>query len=99
MAHELASIDISRNAPSLADLVAEVERTRKPREIRRSDEVVAVLSPAKKLVKRSSFKKKTQADIEAMLSAAGGWADEDTDTLKANMYESRRLSTRPRPAL
>ena len=39
---------------------------------------------------------KTKADYEAFLSAAGGWKDlVDTEKLKKDIYESRKISTRP----
>jgi NADPH-dependent glutamate synthase beta subunit-like oxidoreductase len=38
---------------------------------------------------------KTPADYEAFLSAAGSWADVDVDAFLADVYESRRRSTRP----
>jgi len=40
-------VDINSSAPSLADLVEEVERTRQPRTIRRADAVVAVITPVR----------------------------------------------------
>lgn len=45
MAQEYSAIDISRDTPSLAELVEEVERTRQPRPIKRADTVVAVITP------------------------------------------------------
>ena len=39
---------------------------------------------------------KSQADGEAFLSSAGGWKGlVDTEKLKADIYASRRISTRP----
>lgn len=38
---------------------------------------------------------KTSADYEAFLSAAGSWEEVDVDEFLANVYESRRRSTRP----
>lgn len=40
-------------------------------------------------------RKPTPEDIGAFRSAAGGWADIDTDKLIEDIYESRRISTRP----
>ncbi len=37
----------------------------------------------------------TEEAYEAFRSAAGGWADVDTERLKKVIYESRQLSTRP----
>jgi len=96
MSQNLTSIDISEDTPSLVDLIADVERTHRPRIIRRSNEIVAVISPVRRALRRSLSKKKTQADIEAMQSAVGGWKDVDTDKLKTDIYEDRRFSTKPR---
>ena len=40
-------------------------------------------------------KGKTEKDLEAFRSAAGSWKDVDTDKLMADIYESRRHSSRP----
>jgi len=79
-------IDIT-TMPDLARVVEEVEATKKPRELRRENKIVAVIAPAK----RSSAKQKrgkTNADYEAFKSAAGGWKDlVDTEKLKQDIYE------------
>ena len=76
--------------PELARIVEEVETTKKPRELRRDNKTVAVITPTKKK------RQKTRADYEAFKSAAGGWKDlVDTEQLKKDIYESRRISTRP----
>jgi hypothetical protein len=98
MATEYASIDIG-DAPSLSELADEVRRTNRPLVLRRADEDIAIISPVKKTTKRSSVKKKSAADMAAFWSAFGGWKDVDTERLKADIYESRRLSTKPRPEL
>jgi hypothetical protein len=41
----------------------------------------------------------TDEQYKAFRSAAGGWADIDTDHLKEMIYESRKINSRPRPAL
>jgi len=51
-------------------------------------------------LQRSPFKQKSQADIDAFLSSAGGWKDiVDTDKLKADIAASRQLPIKPRPEL
>jgi antitoxin (DNA-binding transcriptional repressor) of toxin-antitoxin stability system len=40
-------------------------------------------------------RKKTKEDDEALLSAAGGWADVDADALIKQIYASRTITTRP----
>ncbi len=101
MSQELAPIDISQTSvPSLADLAEEVRRTKRPRVLRRADQDVAIISPVRKAVRRSPFKPKSQADIAAFLSAAGGWKDVvDTDKLREDITASRALPIRPRPEL
>ncbi len=106
MVHELAPIDISKTGvPSLVDVVEDVRRTNRPRILRQAGEDIAVISPIKKAAKRPSlkrplFKQRSQADIEAFLSSAGGWEDiVDTDKLKAGIEASHRLPIRPRPEL
>jgi hypothetical protein len=49
------------------------------------------------IMKRPKAKRtRTKADYEAFRAAAGGWKGLiDTDKLIADIYESRRLSTKP----
>lgn len=101
MAHESAPIDISKTGvPSLAEIAEEVRRTNRPRVLRRADEDVAVISPVRKAAKRSPFKPKSQADIDAFLSSAGGWKGiVDADKLREDIDASRALPIKPRPEL
>jgi hypothetical protein len=102
VAQDFEALDISDN-PDLLRLAEEVRRSKTPRVLQWHGEDVAIVIPptddAKRRAKRSTIKRKSAADIEAFLSSAGGWKDVDTDRLKADIYESRRLSTRPRPDL
>jgi hypothetical protein len=87
-------IDIS-NDPELLKLAEEVHTTHEPRILRRDDEDLAVLMPVtpKRTRRRQE---KTKADYEAFHASAGGWKDlVDTDKLIADIYESRRHSSRP----
>jgi hypothetical protein len=87
-------IDIS-NDPELLKLAEEVHTTHTPRVLRRDDEDLAVLMPVPKKAKRRR-KEKTEKDLEASRASAGGWKDlVDTDKLIADIYESRRHSSRP----
>ena len=87
-------IDIT-NIPELVKIAEEVEATKTPRELKRENKTVAVIMPAKKAPPRKK-REKTKADYEAFLSAAGGWKDlVDTEKLKRDIYESRKISTRP----
>lgn len=100
MVHE--TIDISNN-PDLLRIAEEVRRRNTSTVLRNGNEDVAVMTPvaggAKRTTGRSPIKKKSAA-MAIFLSSAGGWKDlVDTDKLKADIYKSRRLSTRPRPEL
>lgn len=97
MTTEYAPIDIS-NVPDLLDIAEEVRRTKRPRLLRRANEDLAIISPVRTAA-QSSLKKKSSADMDAFWSSFGSWKDVDTEALKADIYESRRLSTKPRPDL
>ena len=100
MATDYTAIDLEQDsAPNLAELADEVHRTNRPRVLRRADEVIAIISPVRKKAARTPLTRKSAADMAAFLSSAGGWNEVDTDRLKADIYESRRLSTKPRPDL
>jgi hypothetical protein len=63
------------------------------------NEDVAVITPVTNLSKhgrkRPHGRQKTQADIDAFLSAAGGWKDlVDIEQLKRDIAESRARSNR-----
>jgi hypothetical protein len=94
MAKELKRIDISA-VPELLNIAEEVRRTKEPRLLRRASEDMAILMPIKTIHKRRTSVAKSKADIEAFRSAAGSWADVDTDKLVEEIYESRRHSSRP----
>lgn len=87
-------MDIS-NVPELLRLVEEVRRNAEPRVLRRDSEDLAILTPVKPAPRRKPRRGKTKADYEAFLSAAGSWKDVDTDKLIAEIYKSRRRSSRP----
>lgn len=93
MAEQPKPIDIS-DVPDVLRMVEEVRRAGEPRVLQRDGEDLAVVVPLPR-ERKSRGSKPTPEDIEAFRSAAGGWADVDTDTLIENIYESRRLSTRP----
>lgn len=95
MAKEIKHIDVSR-WPELLGIIEEVHSTRKPRLLKRDDEVLAILMPVKPPSKQSTKRPKTKADYEAFLSSAGSWKGiVDTDKLITDIYESRRASSRP----
>jgi hypothetical protein len=88
MSKHMTPVDIS-NIPVLLDLVEEVEATKKPRELRRDNKPVALLTPI------SENKEKW----EKIKAAFGSWSDLDAEKLIANIYrfreEGSRLATRP----
>ena len=95
MSKHLTPIDI-RSLPDLMRLAEEVKATKTPRVLKKADETVAILMPVGTATKPKKKRAKTKADYEAFKLAAGGWKGlVDTEKLKRDMYESRRISTRP----
>ena len=72
--------------PDLARLVEEVEATKKPRELKRDDKVVAVLTPA------PSDNKEKWKQIQATF---GSWNDLPTDEIIEKIYRWRTEGSRP----
>ena len=94
MAKDMNYIDIS-GVPDLLRIAEEVRTTRKPHMLRRDSEDMAVLIPVTP-TRHKAKRPKTRADYDAFRAAAGGWEGlVDTDKLIADIYESRRLSTKP----
>lgn len=98
MARAPQPVDISAE-PTLVRLAEDVATSGTPRLLRRDGEDVAVLMPLRAtpiLRRRTARRKKTEADHEAFLASAGGWADlVDSEQLKADIAASRAASTRP----
>jgi len=94
MARARKTIDIS-DLPELLRIVEEVRASEEPYVLQRENEDVAVLMPVAPAGKRRRKRERTQADYEAFLSAAGSWKDVDVDAFIADIYESRRRSSRP----
>ena len=92
MSGNLTPIDIS-NIPELLDLVEEVEATKKPRELKRDDKVVAVLSPV--VQKEKDVPRPTNSAWQKSLAAIGSWSDLDPDKLIADIYKWRKEGSRP----
>jgi hypothetical protein len=80
----MTPIDIS-NMPDLLDLVAEVETTKKPHELRRDNKPVALLTPL-------SENKERWGKIKATF---GSWSDLDAEALITNIYRWREEGSRP----
>jgi len=91
MTIDTTSIDIS-NMPDLVRIAEEVKATHKPRILKRDRETVAMLVP----VERAENKSRSQAHYKAFLAAAGSLKELlDAEQLKKEIYESRRITTRP----
>jgi hypothetical protein len=84
MTRHVTPIDIS-HMPDLIDLVEEVEATKKPRELRRDNKPVALLTP---IIETSEKWNKIKA-------AFGSWNDLDMDRLIANIERWREEGSRP----
>ena len=85
MNNTLTPIDIS-NMPDLARIVEEVAATQQPRELKRDNQTVAVLSPA--IAKNTEKWEKIRATF-------GSWSDLDADELIANIHHWRKEGSRP----
>jgi hypothetical protein len=96
MAEQLKPINIGDD-PALIRLVEEVRAGKEPRVLRRDGEDVALVVPLHQTPgRRRRGRAKTDADYMAFRSAAGGWKDLiDIDQFIKDIYESRRISTRP----
>ncbi|MBI3913581.1 MAG: hypothetical protein HY327_05275 [Chloroflexi bacterium] len=93
MNKELRAIEISK-IPELLRIVNEVRKSRTPRVLSRRKEPVAILRPINGSAKRAK-RTKSKKDFEAFLASAGSWKDVDTDKLIKDIYESRKISSRP----
>ena len=85
MSRHLTPLDIS-NIPDLARIVEEVAATQQPRELKRDNKIVAVLSPA---IAQNTEKWKT------IRATFGSWSDLDPDELIANIHRWRQEGSRP----
>ena len=85
MSSHLTPIDIS-NMPDLARLVEEVAATQQPRELKRGNTTLAVLSPA---ISKNTEKWK------AIGATFGSWSDLDADELIDNIHRWRQEGPRP----
>jgi uncharacterized protein YdaU (DUF1376 family) len=72
-----AAIDLNK-IPGLAPLVEEMETTKKPREIKRGDRIVAVLAPTEKVAAKTN-----------LMHFFGSWKEVDTERLKEDIYADR----------
>ena len=63
--------------------------------VKKQEGEVAVIKPAAFKTRRRRKRKISEADHQAFIRAAGSWSDFDVDTFLENIYESRRMSSRP----
>lgn len=84
MSRYLTPVDIS-HMPELLDLVEEVKAAKKPRELRRDNKPMALLTPVTENIEKW---KKIKATF-------GGWNDLDADELIANISRWREEGSRP----
>ncbi len=85
MSNTLTPIDIS-TMPKLARIVEEVAATQQPRELKRDNQTVAILSPA---ISKNTEKWK------AIRATFGSWSDLDADELIATIHRWRQEGSRP----
>lgn len=92
MAQTSGPIDIT-HIPELRHLAKDVQASGEPRVLVQGDEEVAVIVP---LPSPENPQEKSPADLAAFRAAAGSWKGiVDTEKLKRDITESRRISTRP----
>ena len=96
MAKELTRVSFEEFSSNLADFFARVVHGQEEVVVEGAGGEVAVFKPAPVRKSRRRGRKITAADHAAFLSAAGGWQGlVDTDQLIEDIYESRRMSSRP----
>ena len=93
MARTRKVVDVS-DAPELLRLAEEVHSTHTACVLQRQGEDLALLVPVAPAGARRRSRARVNADEEAFRSAAGSWQDVDVDRLIADIYESRRRSSR-----
>jgi hypothetical protein len=93
----MQSIEVG-GSPELLRIAEDVRRGGAPRVLRHHGEDLAVIVPLPRAGKLRG-RKPSAADYEAFRSAAGSWADVDTDKLIEDIYATRARSNRPPPEL
>jgi hypothetical protein len=94
MAEHVEPLDVS-DTSELLQLAEEVHRSHTSRILRRHGEDLAMVVPLPQgSATNEVVGKKTEADYQRFLSAAGAWADLDTEALKEYIYRAREEGTR-----
>lgn len=96
MARKLKCIPFDEFANNLGSIFDRVVAGNETVVVETSEGARAVVKPFPSKKARGRGRVITDADYEAFLSSAGSWKGVvDTDKLVADIYESRRLSSRP----
>jgi len=96
MVKEYSPISFDEFSHNLRSIFERVARGKETVVVENDAGELVVLEPASAATERKGKRKKTEADREAFLSSLGGWAGlVDGDKLLENIYESRRISTKP----
>jgi hypothetical protein len=93
MVKELRQISVDELAANLSDVLKRVIVDHETVVVETTEGARALVSPYPS--KRRKRRTISDAHYEAFLASAGGWKDVDTEKLKRDIAESRRLSTRP----
>jgi hypothetical protein len=82
-------IDIT-TSPELRHLAEEVQRTGKPRMLRRNGEALAMIIPlSTQSTHRIAKRELTAQDLDAFRPAAGTWSDVDVEQFLTDVYVAR----------
>ena len=95
MAKEVVRIPFAEFAANPAGVFDRVVAGNEPVLVEKPDGARAVLTPAPSHKARRRSRILTAADYAAFRSAAGAWADVDTDKFLEDIYADRRASDRP----
>ena len=93
MNKELTRIPFSEFAANLSRVFDRVVKDKEAVMVEKEGRGLAILKPVAPGPRRR--RRKSSAAYEAFLSLAGSWKDVDTDKLIADIYASRRMSSRP----
>ncbi len=85
--------------PELVRLAERVEASGLPCILQRDGKEIAALVPTTDIDPYGPKRVRTEEDFAATRSAAGGWADVDTDELVLDVYDGRGPALRPRVKL
>ncbi|MAG35013.1 MAG: hypothetical protein CL878_02005 [Dehalococcoidia bacterium] len=95
MAKELQRVSLEEFSKDVLAIIERIDAEGESVVVERRGKDVAVVNAAPTKNAARPRRQKTEADYAAFLAAAGGWKDVDTEQLKSDIAESRRLSSRP----